>query len=235
MTGAGAGVGREIALAYARSGAKVVVNDIGVSVHGEGGSEAPAAETVRMIEEAGGEAVADAHSVAAWDRAQAIVQTALDRFARIDVVVNNAGILRDKIFHKMTPQEWSGVIDVHLVAFDMLGSREGNLRFISVFLGKQGNPRDPLANPLFADLTGLPPIYLQVCVHDVLTHDSVRFHARAMAAGIDTTLDISPEMPHVFQFLAGKCPQADEAIAKVAAWMKLYGPCLTKKGNVQFG
>jgi NAD(P)-dependent dehydrogenase (short-subunit alcohol dehydrogenase family) len=114
VTGAGAGVGREIALAYARSGAKVVVNDIGVSVHGEGGSEAPAAETARMIEEAGGEAVTDAHSVASWDGAQAIVQTAIDAFGRIDVVVNNAGILRDKIFHKMTPQDWSGVIDVHL-------------------------------------------------------------------------------------------------------------------------
>jgi acetyl esterase/lipase len=107
-------------------------------------------------------------------------------------------------------------------AFDRLGNREGNLRFISVFLGPQGNPRDPLANPLFADLTGLPPIYLQVGGHDVLADDSVRFHARAMAAGIHTTLDIAPEMPHVFQFLAGNVLQADEAIARAAAWAKPY-------------
>jgi acetyl esterase/lipase len=107
-------------------------------------------------------------------------------------------------------------------AFDMLGSRQGNLRFISVFLGAQGDPRDPLANPLFADLTGLPPIFLQVGGHDVLADDSVRFHARAKAAGIYTTLDIAPEMPHVFQFLAGNVPQADEAIARAAAWVKPY-------------
>ena len=114
VTGAGNGVGRDIALAYAKSGAKVVVNDIGVSVHGEGGSDAPAQETVRMIEEAGGTAVADNHSVATWETAQQIIQTAIDAFGKIDVVVNNAGFLRDKIFHKMTPEEWLLVTNVHL-------------------------------------------------------------------------------------------------------------------------
>lgn len=114
VTGAGNGVGREIAIAYAKSGAKVVVNDIGVTVHGEGGSETPALETVRMIEEFGGVAVADNHSVAEWESAQQIVQTAIDAFGRLDVVVNNAGFLRDKIFHKMTPEEWLLVTNVHL-------------------------------------------------------------------------------------------------------------------------
>jgi NAD(P)-dependent dehydrogenase (short-subunit alcohol dehydrogenase family) len=114
VTGAGTGVGREIALAYARSGAKVVVNDIGVSVHGEGGSDAPAAETVKLIQDVGGEAVTNNNSVSTWEGAQAIVQTAIDAFGKIDVVVNNAGILRDKIFHRMTPEEWTKVIDVHL-------------------------------------------------------------------------------------------------------------------------
>lgn len=114
VTGAGGGIGREIARAYAASGAKVVVNDIGVSLAGDGGSEAPGAETVRLIREAGGEAVLDAHSVADWDSARAIVQTAIDSFGRVDVVVNNAGIIRDKIFHKMTADDWTRVIDVHL-------------------------------------------------------------------------------------------------------------------------
>ena len=114
VTGAGNGVGRDIAIAYAKSGARVVVNDIGVSVHGEGGSDAPAQETVRMIEDAGGVAVADNHSVAEWESAQQIIKTAIDSFGRIDIVVNNAGFLRDKIFHKMTPEEWLLVTNVHL-------------------------------------------------------------------------------------------------------------------------
>lgn len=114
VTGAGGGIGREIALEYARGGAKVVVNDIGVSLAGEGRSDAPGVETVRMIEALGGEAVHDAHSVATWEGAQAIIRTALERFGRIDVVVNNAGILRDKIFHKMEPADWEAVINVHL-------------------------------------------------------------------------------------------------------------------------
>jgi NAD(P)-dependent dehydrogenase (short-subunit alcohol dehydrogenase family) len=114
VTGAGGGIGREFALAYAASGASVVVNDIGVSLAGEGGSEAPGAETVRMIEEAGGRAVLDTNSVAGWDSAHAIVATAVEAFGRVDVVVNNAGIIRDKIFHKMSAEEWLRVVDVHL-------------------------------------------------------------------------------------------------------------------------
>ena len=114
VTGAGGGIGREIALAYANSGAKVVVNDIGVTLQGEGGSEAPGAETVRLIQEAGGAAVLDANSVASWDSAHAIIKTAVDAFGRVDVVVNNAGIIRDRIFHKMTADDWTRVIDVHL-------------------------------------------------------------------------------------------------------------------------
>ena len=114
VTGAGGGIGREIALAYARSGAKVVVNDIGVTLSGQGGSEAPGAETVRLIEEEGGAAILDANSVSSWDNAHAIVQTAIDQFGRVDVVVNNAGIVRDKIFHKMGEADWRSVVDVHL-------------------------------------------------------------------------------------------------------------------------
>jgi len=118
VTGAGRGIGREIALEFARRGARVVVNDLGVAVNGAAdgaeSAEAPADEVVRRIREAGGEAVASADSVADWAGAHRIVETALDRFGRIDAVVNNAGILRDGMFHKMTEADFDAVLGVHL-------------------------------------------------------------------------------------------------------------------------
>ncbi len=114
VTGAGGGIGRAIAQGFADAGAKIVINDIGASLGGEGGSASPAQETRAMIEAAGGEAAISTDSVADWDSAQKIVQCATDNFGRIDVVVNNAGILRDAIFHKMDPSDWRSVVDVHL-------------------------------------------------------------------------------------------------------------------------
>ncbi len=114
VTGAGGGIGRDIALAYARSGAKVVVNDIGVSLSGEGGTDGPAHAVVDEITAAGGTAVPSTDSVAGFESASHIVQTAMDHFGRIDIVVNNAGNLRDRLFHKMNEEEWRQVIDVHL-------------------------------------------------------------------------------------------------------------------------
>jgi NAD(P)-dependent dehydrogenase (short-subunit alcohol dehydrogenase family) len=114
VTGAGGGIGREFALAMAANGAQVVVNDIGASVSGEGRDAAPAQQVVDAIKAAGGEAVASTDSVADWDSAGRIVQCALDSFGRIDAVVNNAGILRDRFFFNMSLEEWKAVIDVHL-------------------------------------------------------------------------------------------------------------------------
>ena len=114
VTGAGGGIGREIAVAMALAGAAVVVNDIGASLAGEGASATPGQQTVQIIEQRGGRAVANTDSVAAWDSARQIVQCALDSFGRIDAVVNNAGILRDAIFHKMSPDDWLSVVNVHL-------------------------------------------------------------------------------------------------------------------------
>lgn len=115
VTGAGGGIGREIAIAMAVAGAAVVVNDIGASLTGEGPtSTTPGEQTVAIIQQRGGRAVVNTDSVAEWANAQRIVQTALDSFGRIDIVVNNAGILRDQIFHKMSPEEWLAVINVHL-------------------------------------------------------------------------------------------------------------------------
>lgn len=114
VTGAGGGIGRGIALAMAQAGAKVMVNDIGVSLTGEGGGEGPAHAVAREIAAAGGQAVANTDSVAAYDSASRVIQTAIDAFGRVDAVINNAGNLRDRVFHKMSEEEWRQVIDVHL-------------------------------------------------------------------------------------------------------------------------
>ena len=114
ITGAGGGLGREHALMMASRGALIVVNDLGGAIDGTGSDKGAAERVVDEIEEAGGEAVADTNSVATPDGGAAIVQTAIDAFGRIDIVVNNAGILRDKSFHNMTPDLWAPVVDVHL-------------------------------------------------------------------------------------------------------------------------
>ena len=114
VTGGGGGIGREIALALAAEGASVVVNDIGVSLTGGGGSDSPAEETCGLITQKGGKAVISNDSVSSWKSAQLIIQKALDTFGKIDIVINNAGILRDTIFHKMDPSDWEDVINVHL-------------------------------------------------------------------------------------------------------------------------
>jgi NAD(P)-dependent dehydrogenase (short-subunit alcohol dehydrogenase family) len=114
VSGAGGGIGREIALAMALAGARVVINDIGASLTGEGQSGTPAEQTRQIIIQRGGEAAISTESVAEWASAKRIVQAALDHFGRIDIVVNNAGILRDVIFHKMSPEDWLSVINVHL-------------------------------------------------------------------------------------------------------------------------
>lgn len=114
VTGAGGGIGRDIALAVARAGARVVVNDIGASVAGEGSDTGPAQKVVEEIRAAGGDAVANTDSVSEAQAAARIVNTAVDTFGRIDGVVNNAGILRDRFFHKMSDQEWDAVLKVHL-------------------------------------------------------------------------------------------------------------------------
>jgi NAD(P)-dependent dehydrogenase (short-subunit alcohol dehydrogenase family) len=114
VTGAGGGIGRDIALAMAREGAKVVVNDIGASVAGDGKDEGPAQAVVNEIEAFGGQAAASTDSVSEAASAARIIGVALDVYGRVDAVVNNAGILRDRMFHKMSPEEWDAVIRVHL-------------------------------------------------------------------------------------------------------------------------
>lgn len=114
VTGAGRGIGRDFSLAMAAHGARVVVNDLGVNTEGAGEDRSAAESVVEEIQTLGGEAVANHGSVASYKDALGMVQQAIDSFGRLDAVVNNAGILRDRIFHKMTEEEWRAVIDVHL-------------------------------------------------------------------------------------------------------------------------
>ena len=114
VTGAGGGLGRSHALAFAREGALVVVNDIGTSREGEGASEGPAQAVVEEIRALGGDAVANRDDIADFDGAGRLVQTAIDTFGRLDVVVNNAGFLRDRMLANMSVDEWDAVVRVHL-------------------------------------------------------------------------------------------------------------------------
>jgi NAD(P)-dependent dehydrogenase (short-subunit alcohol dehydrogenase family) len=114
VTGAGRGIGREHALALARAGARIVVNDLGASLAGEGEDEGPAHDVVREIEALGGEAVANGENVADFAAAERLVEHAVSSFGRLDVLVNNAGILRDRMLANMDEHEWDAVLDVHL-------------------------------------------------------------------------------------------------------------------------
>ena len=114
ITGAGGGLGREHALLLASRGAQIVINDLGGSVSGEGGDAGPAQKVAQEINDLGGVAVADGNSVSTPEGGEAIVKTAVDAFGRVDILINNAGILRDKTFHNLTPDLLNPVLDVHL-------------------------------------------------------------------------------------------------------------------------
>ena len=114
VTGSGRGVGRDIALLLASRGASVIVNDLGGASDGGGNDAGPASAVVDEIEARGGQAVSNATSITEYANAEAMVEQAIDRFGRLDIVVNNAGILRDVIFHKMSEPDWDAVIAVHL-------------------------------------------------------------------------------------------------------------------------
>jgi len=114
VTGAGRGIGREEALLLAREGAKVIVNDVGASLQGEGGDVHPAQEVVDLIVAEGGEAIINGDDISTWDGGQGLIDQAIDTFGDINIIVNNAGILRDKMSFNMTESDWDDVIRVHL-------------------------------------------------------------------------------------------------------------------------
>ena len=127
VTGAGNGIGAEIAKLAAREGAKVVVNDLGSSETGAGADKSPAQKVVDEIRASGGDAIPSFHSVAAWDSAHAIVEDAVKAYGRLDAVVNNAGVLRDSMFHKMTDDDWQTVLGVTLSGYFYVSRAAANL------------------------------------------------------------------------------------------------------------
>jgi NAD(P)-dependent dehydrogenase (short-subunit alcohol dehydrogenase family) len=138
VTGAGRGIGREHALAFAAEGAKVVVNDIGAGLDGSLAGESPAEQVVAEIKAAGGEAVVNGDDVADWAGAENLVRTAIDSFGALDILVNNAGFLRDKMLVSMSEEDWDNVIRVHLKGhFATLRHAAAYWRAES----KAGNPR----------------------------------------------------------------------------------------------
>lgn len=174
VTGAGGGIGRAEAMLFAAEGARVVVNDVGGARDGDGQDSAMADAVVHAIKEAGGEAVASHHSVATADGAQGIIDAAVEAFGRVDVLVNNAGILRDKTLLKMTEAMWQPVIDVHLkgtflcsqaAAKQMIKQGEGgriiNTTSVSGLLGNFGQTNYAAAKAGIYGVTRTTAIELQ--------------------------------------------------------------------------
>ncbi len=154
VTGAGRGIGAEISKLFAAQGAKVIVNDLGGSVDGSGAAAAPADEVVAFIKDTGGEAQANYASVADYDAAEGIIQQALDEYGRLDILVNVAGILRDRMVFNMTEEEWDAVVDVHMkgtfntskyASIYWRQQREGHYRLINFTSGSGlfGAPGQP--------------------------------------------------------------------------------------------
>ena len=139
VTGAGGGIGREHALEFARQGAKVVVNDLGASREGEGQSADPAQQVVEEIRAMGGEAIANGADVADWQQTAELVQSTIDTFGGLDVVVNNAGFLRDRMFVSCSEDEWDAVIRVHLKGHFCIARHAGEYWRNQ---SKAGNPVD---------------------------------------------------------------------------------------------
>ncbi len=172
ITGAGNGIGRATALLFAREGANVVVNDVGGTRDGRGGDSAAADQVVAAIKNAGGSAAASYHSVATEEGAEAVIQTAFDRFGQLDVLINNAGILRDKTLLKMDLEMWNAVIDVHLEGtflctraaarhMKSTGGRIVNTTSVSGMLGNFGQTNYAAAKAGIYGLTRTASIELQ--------------------------------------------------------------------------
>lgn len=192
ITGAGSGIGREFALAFAAQGARVVVNDLGRTEAGGSAAEAVAAE----IRATGGEAAASIDSVAEWDSAQRIVQTALDNFGRVDCVINNAGIVRDRFFFNMSIEEWQAVVNVHLngsfyvaraAAPHFKAQASGSYIHMTSTSGLIGNPGQANYSAAKLGLVGLSKtIALDMARYNVRSNCIAPFAWTAMTASVPT-------------------------------------------------
>ncbi len=210
VTGAGRGIGRAHALELASHGAKVVVNDYGVSLAGEGTAESPAEEVVELIRSSGGEAVTNGADVADFDAAAAMVQQAIDTFGGLDILVNNAGFVRDRMLVNTSEEEWDAVIRVHLKghfaplrhagAYWRAESKEGRQRAARVIntssgAGLQGSVGQATYSAAKAGIAGLTLVAAQEMGRYGVTVNAIAPVARTrMTEGaFDTTAMAVPE------------------------------------------
>jgi NAD(P)-dependent dehydrogenase (short-subunit alcohol dehydrogenase family) len=205
VTGAGRGIGREHALEFARQGARVVVNDLGGDRSGTGASAGPASEVVEEIRGMGGEAVANGDDISDWDGALRLIRTAVDTFGQLDALVNNAGILRDRMLVNMTEAEWDAVIKVHLKGTFaptrhaaaywrelVKGGQQVDARIVntSSTSGIFGNPGQTNYGAAKAGIAGFTVILAQE-----LARYGVTVNAIAPAALTRMTEDLNPDRP----------------------------------------
>ncbi len=243
VTGAGRGIGREIALMMAAHGARVVVNDPGVSLDGKDETDGPANEVVRDIKAAGGDAVADYGSVSDPVSAREMVARAVDTFGRIDVVVNNAGILRDVIFHKMTDEDWDTVVKVHLygsynvsrAAADHFRKQEsGTFVHMTSTSGLVGNPGQANYSAAKMGIVGLSKsLALDMAKFNVRSNCISPFAWSRMVGSI-------PNTPDQEERLKGLRMLTPDKIAPVAVFLasddskEVNGQILAVRGNEVF-
>ena len=243
VTGAGRGIGREIALMMAGHGAKIVVNDPGVSLEGNDETDGPANEVVRDIKTGGGEAVADYGSVSDPVSAREMVTRAVDTFGRIDVVVNNAGILRDVIFHKMTNEDWDSVVKVHLygsynvsrAAADHFRKQEsGTFVHMTSTSGLVGNPGQANYSAAKMGIVGLSKsLALDMAKFNVRSNCISPFAWSRMVGSI-------PNTPDQEERLKGLRMLTPDKIAPVAVFLasddskEVNGQILAVRGNEVF-
>jgi NAD(P)-dependent dehydrogenase (short-subunit alcohol dehydrogenase family) len=244
VTGAGRGIGREIALSMARSGAAVVVNDVGASVTGSDADAAPANEVVGIIRSEGGRAVASFDSVAEPEAAARIVAAAIAEFGQLDIVVNNAGILRDVIFHKMGFDDWDAVLKVHLygsynvsrAAAEHFRARQaGAFIHMSSTSGLIGNPGQSNYAAAKMGIVGLSRgLALDMQRFNVRSNCIVPFAFSRMVDAIK----VAPEMEARFE--AARAKMVPEKIAPLATFLAsdaardVSGQIIAVRGNEIF-
>jgi NAD(P)-dependent dehydrogenase (short-subunit alcohol dehydrogenase family) len=245
ITGAGRGIGRECALIAAREGAKVVVNDLGASVKGDDslGDVGPAQEVVDEIKAAGGEAVADSGSVSDRASAKAMVEMALDTFGGLHVVINPAGILRDKMFHKMDDSDWDAVIDVHLnghyniarAAINHFRDQEdGNFVMFTSTSGLIGNIGQANYAAAKMGIAGLSRIIaMEGAAKNVRSNVIAPFAWTRMIATIPVKDDASAKRVEMFQTKM-RADQVAVAAVGLAASKDVSGQIFAVRGNEVF-